>query len=104
MCQVPKRDHIFAGQLHLGVAGEADEICDDEAVDGVGFGLADVEVTQAVGLDGIDDGNTKRLLVQKGIERQPVVAGCLHPDSEFFPGRAHGLDELQQFSEPFRHP
>ena len=78
----------------LTIPAKADDIGDDDAVDGIGLGLADVHAAQRIGLDGVDDMHRKAVIAQMRVERQPVVAGRLHAEHDGLVETSHHVHEF----------
>ena len=53
--EFPKLEQVLVGENGFGVSSKAQNIGDNHAVLTVRFGLADVHVSQSVGLHGVDD-------------------------------------------------
>lgn len=64
----------------LAIPAEADDVGDDNAVNRIRLGLADIHATQRVRLDGVDDMHREAVIAQMGIKRQPVVSCCFHAE------------------------
>ena len=94
--QLPQFVEFRGRDITLLVAAKTKHIGDNEAIPLVGFDLADVEVPQGIGLDGVEDADGESLFPQGRVQGQPVMAGGFHADDKMIGVSTEGQQDIQK--------